>query len=56
LNVVKETEDIEEEIDEIKIKANRSHNKFIGREALVNDVGVIDYISTEDQAPSNGEN
>jgi len=56
LHVAQKTENIEEEIDEIEIEADCSHDVLIGGEAAVDEVCVIDDIPTEKQSASNGIN
>ena len=45
---------MKEEVDEIKIEANRSQDVLVRREAAVDEVRVIDNISTEQQRASDG--
>jgi hypothetical protein len=47
LHVAQKTENIEEEVDEIEIETDCSHNVLIGGEAAVDEVCVIDDIPTE---------
>jgi hypothetical protein len=47
LRDAQDTEDIDEEVDEIEIEANRSHNVLVRGEAAVDEVRIIDDISTE---------
>jgi hypothetical protein len=56
LHVAQETEDVKEEVDEIKIEANRSQDVLVRRETAVDEVRVIDDISTEQQRASDGVN
>jgi hypothetical protein len=56
LHIAQETENIEEEVDEIEIEANCSHDVLIRGEALVDEIRVIDDISTEQQSAPNGVN
>jgi hypothetical protein len=55
LYVVQETEDIEEEVDEIEVKANCPHDVLIRRESVIDEVCVVDDITTEEQSTSNSE-
>ncbi len=56
LHVTQKAENTEEEVDEIEIEANRSHDVLIGGEAAVDEVCVIDDIPTEQQSAPNGVN
>ena len=56
LHIAQKAENIEEEVDEIEIEADCSHNVLIGGEAAVDEVCVIDDIPTEQQSASNGVN
>jgi hypothetical protein len=56
LQTIQKTENTEEEVDEIQIEANRSYDILIGGEAAVDEVSVIDDVSTEQQSASNGVN
>jgi len=47
LRDAQDTEDVDEEVDEIEIEANRSHNVLVRGEATVDEVRIIDDISTE---------
>lgn len=49
LHVAQETEDTEEEVDEIEVEADRPQDILIGGVATVDEVCVIDDISTEYQ-------
>ena len=46
MQTIQKAENTEEEVDEIQIEANRPHDILIGGEAAVDEVGVIDDIST----------
>jgi hypothetical protein len=56
LQTIQKTENTKEEVDEIEIEANRPYDVLIRGEAAVDEVSVIDDISTEQQSASNGVN
>jgi len=55
LNIIEETQDVKEEIDEIKVKTDRAHDVLVRRQALVNDIGVVDDVTAKDEATTNCE-
>jgi len=55
LGVAEETEDVEEKVDEVEVKTDRAHDVFVGRQALVDEICVIDDVSAEDEATTNRE-
>ena len=42
--------------DSLEVKADCAHNELVWRESLVDDVGVVDDVTTEDEAASAREN
>lgn len=39
----------------LKVQANGTHDIFIGRQALVDRIGIIDHVTAEDEATTNSE-
>jgi hypothetical protein len=54
LHVAQKTEDVEEEIDEIEVETNCPHDVFVGGEAAVDEVRVVDDVSTEQKCAHKG--
>ncbi len=54
LHVAQETEDIKEEIDEIEVETNCPHDVFVGGEAAVDEVRVVDDVSAEQKCSHKG--
>ena len=42
--------------DSLEVKADCAHDELVGRESLVDDVGVVDNVTTEDETASASEN
>ena len=40
----------------LEVKADCAHDELVWRESLVDDVGVVDNVTTKDEAASAGEN
>jgi len=55
LDIVEKTEDVKEEIDKIEVKTDGAHDVLVRRQALVDDIGVVDNVTAEDEATTNGE-
>jgi len=39
----------------LKVKTDRAHDVFVRRQALVNDIGVVDDVTAKDEATTNCE-
>jgi len=52
LNIVEQAKDIQEEIDEVQVKADSAHDVLVGRKSCVDEVRVVDYIAAEEQSTS----
>jgi len=50
LEVIEETKDVDKEVDKVKVKADSTHNVFVRGKSLVDDVGIIDDVTTEEEA------
>lgn len=44
------------EEDSLEVKADCAHDELVGRESLVDDVGIVDDVTAEDETASAGEN
>jgi len=54
LQVVEQTQDAQEQVDEVEIKANSAHNELIRGELRVDDVRVVNDVAREDEAAADG--
>lgn len=50
LQVVEQTEDAEEQIDEVEIKADSPHNVFVRGKLGVDDISIVNDVAGEEQA------
>jgi hypothetical protein len=54
LQVAQETENTKEKIDEIEVETNCPHDVFVGGEAAVDEIRVVDDVSAEQKCAHNG--
>jgi hypothetical protein len=55
LQVAQETENTKEKIDEIEVETNCPHDVFVGGEAAVDEIRVVDDVSAEQKCTHNGD-
>jgi len=55
VDVVEETKNAEEQVDEVEVKRDGSHDELVWRELVVDKVGIIHDISTKQETASDGE-
>jgi len=55
LQVVEETEDVEEKIDKIKVETDRSQDVLVRRQTVIDHVCVINNIAAEDEATTDSK-
>jgi len=56
LDVVEDTEDAQEEVDEVKVQANSTNNELIRGQSFVDHIRIKHNISTEDQSTKTAVN